>query len=124
MLERSTATLHCIVRPDRRLTARARLRSHLLAHGVDAACFDGRVRAVEADLSHTHLGCSQRRLDGRQEVDAICHAGAAVNWVFHPSLRNTNVAGTLELLRLACRRVAIPSLRLEPLCRVFDYRPA
>ena len=32
-----------------------------------------------------------------------------MNWVFpYPSLRNTNVAGTLELLRLACRRVAIP----------------
>jgi thioester reductase-like protein len=110
LLERSAATLHCLVRPDGRSTAAERLRSHLLAHDVSVSSFDRRVRVVEADLAHPHLGWSQSRLDAMaNDVDAICHAGAEVNWVFPYSLlRNANVSGTLALLRLACRRGAIP----------------
>ena len=51
---------------------------------------------------------SQSRYDElAREVDAVCHCGAAVNWVFsYAGLRASNVIGTLELLRLACRRNA------------------
>ena len=105
ILDRSTAMLYCLVR-----SGAERLRSHLLAHGVDNATFDRRVRVVEGDLAHSHFGCSETRLDAlAREVDAICHAAAAVNWVFpYSALRDANVGGTLELLRLACRRGAIP----------------
>jgi thioester reductase-like protein len=39
-----------------------------------------------------------------EQVDAIVHCGAAVNWVYsYAALRAANVCGTTELLRLACR---------------------
>jgi thioester reductase-like protein len=118
LLDRSSATLHCVVRHP----AAERLRAHLLAHGVDAARFDSRVRVVEGDLAHPRFGWPEPRLDALAgDVDAICHAGAAVNWVFpYASLRDANVAGTLELLRLACRRGATPFHFISSLSVVYS----
>ena len=61
---------------------------------------------LEGDLSHSRLGLSDARFEQlASEVDAVLHCGAAVNWVFtYSALRSANVLGTLELLRLACRR--------------------
>jgi thioester reductase-like protein len=63
------------------------------------------VETITGDLSHPRLGLSESRYDALTcEVDAVCHAAAAVNWVFsYAGLRAVNVLGTLELLRLACR---------------------
>ena len=68
-----------------------------------------RVRFLTGDLSHPRLGLSQARFDELADgIDAILHCGAAVNWVYtYASLRAANVLGTVELLRLACRR-AVP----------------
>jgi thioester reductase-like protein len=68
-----------------------------------------RVRLLTGDLSHPRLGLSQAHVDELADsIDAILHCGAAVNWVYtYGSLRAANVLGTLELLRLACRR-AVP----------------
>ena len=65
----------------------------------------GRIRTITGDLSHPRFGLSESKYDGlAREVDAVCHAAAAVNWVFsYAGLRGANVLGTLELLRLACR---------------------
>ena len=41
----------------------------------------------------------------RRTFDAVCHAGADVNWVLpYRALQTANVEGTLTLLRLACVR--------------------
>ena len=61
LLARSSAVIHCMVRPATSVSARERLRSHLLAHGVDTAVFDSRVRVVEGDLTHPQFGCSEAR---------------------------------------------------------------
>jgi acyl carrier protein len=61
ILDRSHATLHCIVRPSAQ-----RLRSHLLAHGVEPAIFDSRIRVVEGD----------RAPAPRMFGDAVRRAGA------------------------------------------------
>jgi thioester reductase-like protein len=68
-----------------------------------------RIRLLTGDLSHPRLGLGQARFDELADSsDAILHCGAAVNWVYtYGSLRAANVLGTLELLRLACRR-AVP----------------
>jgi len=65
-----------------------------------------RVHLLTGDLSHPRLGLSLARFDELGDsVDAVLHGGAAVNWVYpYTGLRAANVSGTLELLRLACRR--------------------
>jgi thioester reductase-like protein len=92
----------CLVRPGG--NAQDRLRAQLLDAGITAADVDARIRVVQGDLSHPSLGLGNARFTtlGRS-VDAICHAGAAVNWVYsYGGLRAANVSGTLEMLRLAC----------------------
>ena len=105
LLRTSTATLVCLVRPGRD-DASERLRSRLAACGVESAVFDSRVRVVEGDLSAPLLGMSSEAISLLAcQIDAICHAGATVNWVgTYRSLRSANVSGTSELLRLACVR--------------------
>jgi thioester reductase-like protein len=72
---------------------------------TDASRDRHRLRIITGDLSQPRLGLSASRYDElTRDVDAVCHAAAAVNWIFsYASLRAANVLGTLELLRLACR---------------------
>ncbi len=90
LLHTSNATIVCLVRPTS---------PPIPGSGT------GRFHTVTGDLSHPRLGLSETRYDElTREVDAVCHAAAAVNWVFsYAGLRGVNVLGTLELLRLACR---------------------
>lgn len=90
LLGGSNATIVCLVRPTSRPIPVSQ---------------PGRVRTLTGDLSRPRLGLSDASYDAlAREVDAVCHAAAAVNWVFsYAALRSANVAGTLELLRLACR---------------------
>lgn len=73
------------------------------------ATADDRIRTITGDLSHARLGLGEARFHQLgDDVDAVVHCGAAVNWVYtYAGLRAANVGGTLELLRLACRR-AVP----------------
>lgn len=105
LLARTPATLYCLVRPGA-TDAPARLRRCLRERGVDAVAFDSRVQVVEGDLGQTRLGLSHAAYAAlAATLDAICHAGAAVNWVCsYSALRSANVTGTLELLRLAASR--------------------
>ncbi len=66
----------------------------------------GRLRTLTGDLSHPRLGLGEARfLELGNDIDAVVHCGAAVNWVYtYGGLRGANVDGTLELLRLSCRR--------------------
>jgi thioester reductase-like protein len=107
LLERSSAAIVCLVRPGG--DARARLDGCLKAYGVRATAFDPRIKIVEGDLRQPRLGLSEGRFaELASDVDAICHAGAMVNWISsYTALRAANVTGTLELLRLACLRTAI-----------------
>jgi len=107
LLMESAATLVCLVRgrPD---TIADRLHAALDAAGVDRALVGGRAIAINADLGRERLGLSATGFDALADgIDAVCHAGAAVNWVQpYQALRASNVGGTLQLLRLAARRSA------------------
>ncbi|HVJ26863.1 MAG TPA: thioester reductase domain-containing protein [Vicinamibacterales bacterium] len=93
LLQDSKADIVCLVRnPD---TWRGTRRAN-----------SDRVRTISGDLSHPRLGLGEQRFNElAQTVDAVVHCAAAVNWVYsYSGLRLANVIGTLELLRLACRR--------------------
>jgi thioester reductase-like protein len=103
LLKTTDARLVCLVRPPH---AMERLRSRLLACGADPAAIETRVRVVDGDLSLPLFGLTSEAVSILvNQIDAICHAGATVNWVQpYRALLATNVAGTIELLRLACVR--------------------
>ena len=95
----------CLVR-GRPSEARARLHEALATTGIDPGRFAHRLDIVSADLARPMLGLEPGTAAALADrADAICHAGATVNWVqSYRSLRAANVAGTLELLRIAARR--------------------
>jgi len=86
LLTRTDARVTCLVRP-------------VPAPGTPGE----RVEIVPGDLTRPSAGLSRddwgRLVDS---VDAVCHVGASINWIAgYDALRDVNVLGTREMLRLA-----------------------
>ena len=98
LLRHTDAFVICLVRPTAK-SARDRLAPLMERSDRRAA----RVDALEGDLYEPSLGLRDAqwtRLADR--VDAVCHAGAAVDWAArYTDLRTVNALATCELLRLA-----------------------
>jgi thioester reductase-like protein len=100
----------CLVRSPRGLDGRSRLTRALSSHRIPQGALSPRVEIVEGDLSCARFGLSDNAFETlSREIDTIYHVAAAVDWVQpYEALRATNVAGTMEILRLACSRRAKP----------------
>ncbi|OAL36404.1 hypothetical protein AYO20_04300 [Fonsecaea nubica] len=110
LLESTSAKILCLVRfndpSEADLPAGiARLRRHLLDMGLWRDSIMERVEIIPGNLSRPRLGLPPdafEELTGRVQV--IIHAAATVNLVYpYAALRDANVGGTREILRLACR---------------------
>ena len=107
LLDQTSATYTVLVRAANPAAARERLTADLKAAGFDdprtAELLDTRVQVVCGDLASPRLGLSDHdwlRLAGT--IDTIVHNGAWVDYVLdYEALRQANVEGTRELLRLA-----------------------
>lgn len=103
LMTETAAEVVCLVRAGAEQSA-ARVRRNLERYGLWSSSFTNRIDTVDGDLSVPRLGlssCDYARL--AEGVDAIYHAGADVDWVRpYRALRDVNVIGTRELLRLAC----------------------
>ena len=115
LLRSTSARVLCLVRPAvgdgpaHRAAAR-RLRAALDGRGLWRAEHAGRVTALPGDLGKPLLGMARPAFEALAgEVDAIVHAGAQVNLMYpYTALRDVNVGGTHEVLRLACGGGATP----------------
>ncbi|KIW99876.1 uncharacterized protein Z518_10804 [Rhinocladiella mackenziei CBS 650.93] len=110
LLDSTSAKIVCLVRfndpsEEDRPAGIARLRRNLLDLGLWNDSIMERVEILPGNLSRKHLGLSPEAFEELAErVDVIVHAGASVNLVYpYAGLRNANVGGTREILRLACR---------------------
>ena len=103
LLRETPAVVYCLVRPDG-TEGSARVRQNLLHYGIWEECYAKRIRCVYGDLTQPLLGMASRDFRATADsVGAIYHAAAAVDWVRpYEELRDVNVVGTRELLRLAC----------------------
>ena len=105
ILRRTAARVMCLVRAGTPENCLSRIREKMQAYGLWETQFKERIAPVAGDLSKPLLGMSPGAFDGVAEsADVIFHCGAFVSYV-HPyaALHATNVAGTEEVLRLACR---------------------
>lgn len=106
LLEQTAARVKVLTRGANAAEAVERLRSALLTTGPPAELldrFDARVSAVCGDLEALSLGLDAAAWSRLADsVDAIYHNGAVVNYLFsYAAMRDANVGGTAELLRLA-----------------------
>ncbi|EXJ57541.1 hypothetical protein A1O7_07889 [Cladophialophora yegresii CBS 114405] len=110
LLENTSAKILCLVRftdpSEADLPAGiARLRRQLLDLGLWHDSIMERVEILPGNLSRPRLGLSPDAFEAlARRVDVIFHAAANVNLVYpYAALRDANVGGTREMLRLAAR---------------------
>ncbi|KAK5155245.1 hypothetical protein LTS14_006200 [Recurvomyces mirabilis] len=109
LLESTSAKIICLVRftepSDSYVPAGvARMRKNLIDLGLWRDAIMERVEILPGNLERKRLGLSPEKFsDLAKSVQVIVHAAATVNLVYpYAALRAANVAGTREILRLAC----------------------
>ncbi|MFF3868149.1 type I polyketide synthase [Micromonospora sp. NPDC001898] len=104
LARQTSAEIVCLVRAASPEEGTERLHTVLTSYGLPAPPAH-RLRVVPADLARPRFGLAPADFDAlADEVDAIYHCGAWVNFVRpYRSLKATNVRGTEEILRLATR---------------------
>ncbi|GAA3851416.1 hypothetical protein GCM10022227_05860 [Streptomyces sedi] len=110
LMRTTTARVHCLVRGADEAAARARLRDSLEWYRVLEDIEEERLTVVVGDLAEERLGLDEERFDAlARTVDVVYHAGASVHWLKpYQALRDANVRGTREILRLAARHRTVP----------------
>jgi amino acid adenylation domain-containing protein/thioester reductase-like protein len=109
LLDTTTARVWCLVRAGDAATGMARIADAAAGYrlpGLPA----GRVMPLPGDLAAPRLGLSPGEFrELTRSIDIIYHAGAIVNFIYpYEKLRAANVAGTREVIRLACLAGGIP----------------
>ncbi len=110
LLSRTQATVYCLVRTPKGGSPITQIRENLRGYGLWRAGRERRIVPVAGDLGKPLLGVSEEKFEGlAREVDVVIHAAARVNLVYpYDALKNVNVDGTREVLRLACRSKTKP----------------
>jgi thioester reductase-like protein len=110
LLESTSAHIICMIRftepsEDCRPAGMARVRKNLIDLGIWDDSHLDRIEIVAGNLARKRLGMSPEAFDHlASRLQIIIHAAATVNLVYpYAALRNANVAGTREILRLAAR---------------------
>ncbi|WP_068923063.1 non-ribosomal peptide synthetase [Planobispora rosea] len=103
LLERTAGRVICLVRADSPEHALRRVRENLARYGLERVSGDPRLTGLPGDLAAPRLGLGAEAFgDLALRVDAVCHSGGLVNFAQpYALLRPPNVAGTVEVLRLA-----------------------
>ncbi|MFF8807145.1 thioester reductase domain-containing protein, partial [Streptomyces omiyaensis] len=110
LMRTTTATIHCLVRGTDTAEALERIRSNMRWYRLWDEVDESRLSLVLGDLAEERLGLTEERFDAlAREVDVVYHNGARVHWLHpYPALRDANVRGTEEVLRLAARHRTVP----------------
>lgn len=108
------ASIICLVRQKDSSSGMERIRKAMHSYGLWSQEYTHRMTAVEGDLGSPYLGLDQGDWrDLAERVDEIFHCAADVDWVRpYEQLKNANVRGTQEVIRLAAYGDALKPLHL------------
>jgi amino acid adenylation domain-containing protein/thioester reductase-like protein len=120
LLGTTRALIHCLVRSDDKAKAHSSLIDQMRQRGITIEPgWADRVQAVLGDLDRPQFGLPDERWEALcHSVDAIYHLGASLNILANPRYakhRQTNVAATLWLARLAMAQRLKPVFFLSPM---------
>jgi amino acid adenylation domain-containing protein/thioester reductase-like protein len=101
----ANVSVHCLIRADDVEQAATRVKQTLGDYGLLKPDVEDLVTPIVGDLGRPLFGMSEDDFDRlADQVDAICHLGAVVDWVLPlDEYLGPNVLGTHEVLRLASR---------------------
>ncbi|MEV8319582.1 amino acid adenylation domain-containing protein [Streptomyces sp. NPDC059900] len=110
LLTRTDADIHCLVRASDDTAAHRRVIEALRRYDLWRPAWSSRIRAVAADLAAPRCGLSEERFAHlARTADAVYHCGADVNLAHsYDQLKDANVGGTIEMLRLAAAERTVP----------------
>ncbi|KAH6898139.1 hypothetical protein B0T10DRAFT_100355 [Thelonectria olida] len=110
LVQNTSAQIICLVRFPEPVencapAGMSRIRKNLIDHGLWDDSILERIEILPGNLARKRLGLSPELFDElATRVQVIVHAAATVNLVYpYAALRNANVGGTREVLRLAGR---------------------
>jgi L-aminoadipate-semialdehyde dehydrogenase len=97
------STVYCLARGQSNEKAYERIKTTLESNVLWQSGFESRIIGVQGDLAQPQLGVSDSMWEElKTKVDSVIHNGALVHWVFpYSKLRDPNVNGTLEALKLS-----------------------
>lgn len=97
--------IYCLVRGKPGEEGLNRIKNQLITNNLWYDKYVDRIIPIIGDLTERNLGLSPEITEElAQEIDLIYHCGAWVNIVYpYNSLRNANVQGTKEIIKLACK---------------------
>ncbi len=103
LLQQTNADIYCLVRAANPDEGKQKLKKNLQAYTLWDEEFSSRVIPVIGDLSQPLLGISKEGFEMlAANLDSIYHSGAMLNYVYpYSALKNPNVLGTQEVLRMA-----------------------
>ena len=110
LLQQTTADIYCLIRAENINLARQKLKKSLKSYFLGDKVDLKRIILIIGDLAKPCLNLSpQEYQELAVKVDVIYHNGALVHHAFpYKLLKNTNVLGTQEILRLACKQKIKP----------------
>lgn len=127
LMRQTDATVYCLVRAKDAEDGLARLRDNLGGYQLWKDEFAERIVPVIGDMGLANMGISEEaRTDLASRIDAIYHCAARVSWLLpYSHLRDTNVGGLVQILRLACAGRTLPVHYVSSLgtafMRPFEY---
>ncbi|HLA07467.1 MAG TPA: amino acid adenylation domain-containing protein [Anaerolineales bacterium] len=103
LLEKTDATISCLVRADNVEDGLQRLKKNLEYYELWDDAYIPRIQVLPGHLDGHRFGLSENRYGSlADELDVIYHNGAMVNFVYpYHALKPVNVDSTHEILRLA-----------------------
>jgi thioester reductase-like protein len=111
LVERTDATVWCLVRGVSATEAKERLREVMRTYLIWDDAYESRIEAIVGDLGEPLLGLGAEGFDRLGLlIDSVYHCGALVNFVFpYSALKPANVDSVADVLRLAVtgRRKAV-----------------
>ena len=110
LLSQTAAPVVCLVRAASPEAALDRVRDNIARYGPIASDALARVSVVVGDLVRPRFGLDPERFESlAREVGSILHCGAVVHWGYgYSSLKDSNVGGTHEVIRLSCLGGGLP----------------
>jgi len=103
LLEHTNCHITCLIRSKSSLSARKKLNHALSSTKRNIDIRDNRLELCCGDVSEIKFGLSDNEYNLlAQKVDTIIHTAAEVNWVKpYAELRENNITGTLNIIKLA-----------------------
>ncbi|WP_414517210.1 amino acid adenylation domain-containing protein [Nostoc sp. PCC 9305] len=104
LLHQTQAKIYCLVRSSNEHEGLKKIQQNLEKYSLHHPNFSSYVIAIPGDLEQLYLGLSSEQFEKLAlQIDTIYHSAAQINFAKPYSvIKESNVLGTQEVLRLAC----------------------